>query len=219
MTRRSFMGRERGSRIGGFGAGCYAALVLASCGRAQSNAEHATAASLAVAPMTQGSATARAVLSKLRTHVPTGLPTGLADGFDAVPDGLRPHFASGRPAARLRLPDLSLGAVQLEDAGSGATVDVALQDALIVDAETADGYVVYPRAHASGATLLHRAMPDGIEDFLSFDEPPATASVSYKLSLRNGVAGLRMVAGALEMLDASGSPRLRVTPPYIVGAD
>ncbi len=37
--------------------------------------------------------------------------------------------------------------------------------------------------------------------------------------LRDGVAGLRLVAGVLEMLDAGGAPRLRVEPPYIVGAD
>ena len=33
------------------------------------------------------------------------------------------------------------------------------------------------------------------------------------------MSGLRLVAGTLEMLDADGTPRLRVAPPYIVGAD
>ena len=34
-----------------------------------------------------------------------------------------------------------------------------------------------------------------------------------------GAAGLRLVGGTLEVLDAAGTPRLRVAPPYIVGAD
>jgi hypothetical protein len=33
------------------------------------------------------------------------------------------------------------------------------------------------------------------------------------------VRGLRLVAGTLEFLDEGGAPRLRVSPPYIVGAD
>jgi hypothetical protein len=119
----------------------------------------------------------------------------------------------------VRFPDLSLEPVQLDDVGSGAGVDVALRDALIVDGEAAQGYVVYPRAHASGATVLHRALPDGLEDYLAFETAPASPSVSYKLSLRSGVSGLRLIAGALEMLDAGGTPRLRIAPPYIVGAD
>src|SRR4029079_9950292 len=119
----------------------------------------------------------------------------------------------------VRFPSLSLEAVQLDDVRSGAGVDIALRDALIVDDEAAQGYVVYPRAHASGATVLPRALPDGVEDYLAFETAPASPSVSYKVSLRNGVSGLRLIAGALEMLDATGTPRLRIAPPYIVGAD
>jgi hypothetical protein len=33
------------------------------------------------------------------------------------------------------------------------------------------------------------------------------------------VKGLRLVANTLEMLDGGGAPRLRVAPPYLVGAD
>ena len=39
------------------------------------------------------------------------------------------------------------------------------------------------------------------------------------MTVGSKIAGLRLVADTLEMLDAAGSPRLRVAPPYIVGAD
>jgi hypothetical protein len=140
--------------------------------------------------------------------------------FDAIAGGLRPRFPlAERVSARITLPAHSLAATRIEDARNGSAVDVSLVDALIADAEPADGYVVYRNAHISGATLLHRALPDGLEDFLAFDKQPPTPSVAYKMELREGVKGLRLVAGTLEILDAQGAPRLRVSPPYIVGAD
>ena len=211
------MGQESGRSLGRFGFAWCAVLIAAGCGGGKSKPpEQSVAAPLAAA---SGSPVARSVLAGLRARAAATLPIGLAEGFDPVTDGLRPRFADARASARVRLPDLSLSAVRLEDARSDAAVDIALDGALIVEAEAAEGYVVYPKAHVSGATLLHRALPDGVEDFLSFDEAPANASISYKVSLRNGVAGLRLIAGALEMLDASGTPRLRVAPPYVVGAD
>lgn len=87
--------------------------------------------------------------------------------------------------------------------------------------ESADGYYVYPHAHASGGTLLHRPLADGTgaEDFVSFETRPAVPEVQYDLTLGKGVSGLRLVEGQLELLDDLGTPRLRATPPFIVGAD
>jgi hypothetical protein len=62
-------------------------------------------------------------------------------------------------------------------------------------------------------------LPDGLEDFVSVETRPTVPSVSYELTLDRGVAGLRLVDGTLEMLDAGGAPRLRVSPPYLVGSD
>jgi hypothetical protein len=85
--------------------------------------------------------------------------------------------------------------------------------------EVADGYVLYPRGYGSGATVLRHATPTGSEDFVSFEERPAQAAVTYKVVFRKGVSGLRLVANTLEMLDVKGAPRLRVAPPFIIGAD
>jgi hypothetical protein len=79
--------------------------------------------------------------------------------------------------------------------------------------------VVYRNAAASSATLLHRALPDGVEDFISFDAAPGESQITYDLKIPSTVAGLRLVANTLEFLDEGGTPRLRVAPPFIVGVD
>src|SRR5260370_7833578 len=108
--------------------------------------------------------------------------------------------------------------MRIEDVSSGASVDVLLQDAREATPQAIDGYLIYPRAHASGATMLHRALPIGTEDFLSFDVRPTISEIVYQITIRQGVSGLRLVANTLEMIDAGGAPRLRVSPPYLVDA-
>jgi hypothetical protein len=66
--------------------------------------------------------------------------------------------------------------------------------------------------------VLHRATPTGTEDFVSFETRPSVAEVAYQLATK-GAAGLRLIANTLELLDAEGTPRLRVAPPYLIGAD
>jgi RHS repeat-associated protein len=145
----------------------------------------------------------------------------MARGFHPEAGGLRPSFAaSGSPSvARVLLPSRAAQPLHLEDVATGASADVGLAEARDVAAQAADGYLVYPKAHASGATVLHRALPEGAEDFVSFEERPKVPAVAYQVVVGKGVSGLRLVAGALEMLDAAGAPRLRVAPPYVVGAD
>jgi RHS repeat-associated protein len=145
---------------------------------------------------------------------------GLADHFEESARGLRPRFPGGiAEQARVLLPAQATAPTRLEDAASGMAVEFTLKDARTSPGEVAEGYLVYRDGHASGATLLRRALRNGAEDFLSFEERPATAAVSYELILSRGVRGLRLIGGMLEMLDAKGAPRLRVTPPYVIGSD
>ena len=211
------MVRQRDSRLGRLRFTGAAVLVVAGCGGPRP-IDRAPAPLTETRPVSE-SAIAEAILSAMRAHSGAQLPAGRAESFEPVAGGLRARFGAKMTSARVRFPDLSLEPVSLEDAGSGTSIDIALQNALIVEAEAADGFVVYPKAHASGATLLHHALPDGLEDYLGFETAPKTPEISYKLSLVSGVAGLRLISGALEMLDATGTPRLRVSPPYIVGAD
>lgn len=146
----------------------------------------------------------------------------MAVGFDQVAGGFSPRFAS-RPSAeralRVTLPARATEPVLLQHTGSAVGVAVSLKGALAAAGHAADGYMVYAKALASGATLLHRALPTGTEDFVSFEKPPSEPELSYELALGADVAGLRLVASTLELLDRSGAPRLRVSPPYVVGAD
>ncbi len=141
---------------------------------------------------------------------------------------LQPRAES--PTARraaLSLPAHASGAFHLEDtapltsgaSSQAAAIDVQLRGANDAEAETAEGYVVYRAAGPSGATLLQRPTDDGTEDYLSFERAPDRAEVVYDVALGARIAGLRLVANTLELLDAEGDPRLRVAPPYVVGAD
>jgi len=150
------------------------------------------------------------------------LGVGIASGFEIGPEGLVPHFPSSvsveARSARVALARKATAPFRIEHEASGMTVEVMLRDGRDIEAEAADGYLVYRHGHAA-ATVLHRALAEGTEDFLSFDERPEASTVAYRLTLRKGVAGLRLVGNTLEMLDGHGAPRLRVSPPSLITAD
>jgi hypothetical protein len=163
-------------------------------------------------------------LSELRARFASRddvLPAGNGAAFSQIDGTLRPTFQQARQSApaRLRFPARATGALRVEDAETGAAIEVALEDASDAPARLADGYLVYRAAHASGATLLLRAVPEGVEDYLSFEERPRAATVTYSVRLDERLRGLRLVENTLELLDAGGAPRLRIAPPYVVGAD
>jgi RHS repeat-associated protein len=149
------------------------------------------------------------------------LGPGLANRFDKGSNGVFPSFAAegGPRSARLTLSKTATAPLRVENVESGMAVEVTLRDGRDVPAESAQGYLIYPSGHASGATLLHRALADGVEDYWSFDNRPATPTVAYDVALRQGVSGLRLIANTLEMLDSEGTPRLRVSPPTLMGAN
>ena len=145
------------------------------------------------------------------------LQRGPAERFEIVTEGLRPIFAApGVGAVRVFLPPRATAPLRLEDLASELSVEVSLIESRDVQGEAAEGYVVYRGAHRSGATMLWRALPDGSEDYFSFETRPQEPSVSYSVALRHRVAGLRLVENTLEVLDAGGAPRLRVAPPFLV---
>ncbi|MCA9618689.1 MAG: hypothetical protein KC731_06700 [Myxococcales bacterium] len=90
--------------------------------------------------------------------------------------------------------------LSLRDPGSGVAVAVRLID-------------------ATDGDLMQRRTAEGTEDFLLFDQPLPDATLRYRLVLSDAVAGLRLVAEQLELLDEGGAPRLRVKPPFVIDAD
>jgi hypothetical protein len=169
-------------------------------------------------------ASAGQILAALQAQVGSPVQPGVAQGFATTLGALTPQFAAGVLAtepkpANVSLPWTCVGPLHLEDASTGTAVDVSLTGALPVAGQVANGYVLYPAALPSGGTVLHRALANGSEDFVSMPSRPAKAEVDYSVVLDPTVAGLRLVGGTLEFLDASGAPRLHVAPPYVVGAD
>ncbi|MBN1336929.1 MAG: hypothetical protein JXB39_13305 [Deltaproteobacteria bacterium] len=144
-------------------------------------------------------------------------------GFDRVGDHL---FADLDPAfrqigihpAQTHLPVRAQAPFFVRDAISGLSIHARLDEALDVPAIPSQGHVVYADVLPDGADAVLRVTVDGLEDYVLFEDPPATPAVSYTVSLGDAVAGLRFVAHSLEFLDAGGAPRLRVPSPFLVDA-
>lgn len=64
------------------------------------------------------------------------------------------------------------------------------------------------------APVLLRPIPGGVEDY-ALIERTSTTQVIYALELQH-VGGLRLVANALELLDDTGVPRVRMAPPFVI---
>ncbi len=123
----------------------------------------------------------------------------------------------------VRLPLAANQPLELTDVNSGVAVAVALVAARPANAEVAGGYVVYRaalggggRSSLPGGTVLQRPFEDGLEDYVYFDAPPGEQWLDYQVALGDKVSGLRLVSNVLELLDASGTPRLRVRAPHLV---
>jgi hypothetical protein len=129
--------------------------------------------------------------------------------------------ASVRPGvvrrANVLLPRRATGAVLLEDATSHVGVTFALDGARDSLLEVAEGIGLYADGYEGVADVVHRVVAEGIEDFIVFRARPRRAELSYVVDVSR-TAGLRLVSNTLEFLDASGSPQLRVAPPYVLDA-
>lgn len=124
------------------------------------------------------------------------------------------------PAADVSFPSLAQGAFQVRDTLSGVSVEVGLIGATAAPREDANGYVVYRGGYAHGAHIIQRPTEQGTEDYVFFpDTLPDVPELRYEISLGQNVAGLRLVEDTLELLDAGGAPRLRMSPPYAVDGD
>jgi hypothetical protein len=100
------------------------------------------------------------------------------------------------------------------DDTTGASVSFALRGARDVAPDLEGGVAIYRAAYA-GADVVHRPHAEGTEDFVAFAARPEREELVYEIDLAN-VAGLRLVAGVLEMLTGDGTPVLRVARPSVV---
>jgi hypothetical protein len=116
---------------------------------------------------------------------------------------------------RVELPERASGVVRIEDPRSRLSVAFSLQNALDRPATFAGGVAVYADAAASGASLFRAVTRGATEDFFLFEARPLREEIVLELSTAR-VAGLRLVDDTLELLDPTGTPRLRVAPPFLV---
>lgn len=125
------------------------------------------------------------------------------------------------PAPAPERPHISIGdrardGVTMRDA-RGASFRFRLLGAGDGEKRTVGGTAVYPRAGGARDHLV-RAGTWGFEDFIHYPERPNDSGARYVIELGDDVAGLRHVGEALELVDASGTPRFRMERPYVVDA-
>jgi len=125
--------------------------------------------------------------------------------------------ASGPAEAKVTLPSNAKLPFRLRDRASKIEIGVALEGAADVAAATVGDLVLFERAAPGDGDLLHRVVPEGVEDLVHFAARPALEKISYVIEIGTA-AGLRLVGSTLEVLDENGSPVLRAAPPYVLDA-
>jgi uncharacterized membrane protein YgcG len=194
-----------------------------SCTESNPSPSATTAAAPSSAPAAIVPSDAGARLNAIRARAFGALDhrDGSTSLFEATGSGSLLAIPSPRTTAKtasVELPGQADGPVRITDDASRFSVTFALVGAAKVSIGTADGIAVYAAAAPGGGDVLHRVSPSGTEDFVFFGEAPPIKEVRYRVDV-GAVAGLRLVAGALELLDSGGTPRLRVSPPYVLDAD
>lgn len=114
------------------------------------------------------------------------------------------------------LPVSARGAFTIREKTSGLAAHVRFESASDVAVAVAEGHAVYDSAVANGAHVVQRPIEGGLEDYVYFEQRPAEAEIRYVLDVSDGVAGLRLVSNTLELIDEQGTPRLRVSPPFLI---
>lgn len=127
--------------------------------------------------------------------------------------GSAPLLAQTHPA-RVQLPARADASLRIETPDASQRLDVLLEGASSVPGRAQQRQVLFDEALGRGSIVRLQTEVFGVEDFVHFSRQPAREELSYLVSMA-GVDGLRLVDHGLEFLDASGTPRLRMAPPYI----
>ncbi|HEV8550413.1 MAG TPA: kelch repeat-containing protein [Polyangiaceae bacterium] len=122
------------------------------------------------------------------------------------------------PALEVTAPPRANEAFRVSDRTAGVSAAVELVGARAAAGEIAGDATLYPGATRDGAAMVQRRTATGVEDYVELPHAPDNGRVEYDVHLDAGV-GLRLVEDTLELVDLEGTPRIRVSPPYFVGAD
>ena len=117
----------------------------------------------------------------------------------------------------VELPAAASGELVVTHASSGMSVRVSPLDDARATASAprvdVDGLSIF-----TGSGVVMRKTRLGVEDFVELAVAPPHAEVRYGIDLR-GVAGLRLLGSALELLDRDGAPRIQMPAPYTIDAN
>ncbi len=186
-----------------------AVLLLGACSHGARD-EVVDAASGALASSARAYAIVHGVDARFRTKLENGDVPLVPHSTAVFTRGEHTINANVNPA--VSLPLRASGATELSS--NGVAVAVTLVGASDVVAETAEGLAIYPGGGPSGADVLQRVDANGTEDYLVFEKAPAVEEIRYRIDVSRA-AGLRVIDGVVELLDASGAPRLRMARPWL----
>ncbi|MBL8611703.1 MAG: hypothetical protein JNL38_30450 [Myxococcales bacterium] len=157
----------------------------------------------------------------MRARVAAAFGLALAVGYELASPPASPPPAPPAaviaPASTMtaRAPSVADGEVTV--AAGGLRFGFRVRGARPVARLGTDREARYPAA-LPGGDLSVRASARGVEDFVYFAHKPPLDRIVYEIDV-SAVAGLRYVEGALELLDASGTPRVRMAPPFVDARD
>jgi len=154
--------------------------------------------------------------SKKHRRAPILTPSAV-DGFRRVGESFVGVAQAPRrmaPSSEVSLPAFADGEATITSGGMSVAIRPRVGHSAI---EWAQRIAIHASVEP-GVTLFRRIDGDGLDDLYEVESARDTLRFSYDLTLR-GVAGLRLVEGNLELLDASGAPRLRAPAPIVFAAD
>ncbi|MCC6216753.1 MAG: hypothetical protein IT376_17975 [Polyangiaceae bacterium] len=126
--------------------------------------------------------------------------------------------ARGSGALGVEIADEAAGGVRVEDPSGAVSVAFALDGAARgVRADVSGARAAWFGGAGGGGDVFVRVGAAEVEDYVRLAVAPAAPRLTYRLDVTR-VAGLRLVGGGLELLDARGAPRLRVAPPWVADA-
>jgi uncharacterized protein (TIGR03382 family) len=125
---------------------------------------------------------------------------------------------TGPSPAEVELAADATQPTRIRDAASGMSLAFWLESARPSAAVQRSGSVIYPAGGPGGERIEHRLSPQGVEDFVAFERRPEREALRYRIDVSQA-AGLRLVAGQLELLDVQAVPRLRMAAPWLEDAE
>jgi MYXO-CTERM domain-containing protein len=209
-----------------FGLGVSAVLALVACSQRDSSKSPTRTTAPVIDPAGEAfhptaSVNAESLVARARTLFVNRkgdgapfLPTADVDVMRAFPDGIdaRPMSPKNQATAlTVRLP-------RTAEAPMGVTagamrVDVQAKGFSPSAVEWSEYTAVYPSV-AKNVDAFRVINTRGVEDLYLVTDATFALSFTYELNLTN-VAGLRLVADNLELLDESGTPRLAMPTPMV----